>query len=113
MVHRLLAVVEQQVLLANISDVIRLRVLREQMIVRLVLRGTEVLRDGLIPFFTVGKLRIDVEDDAAKIEQAVPNHFANGKPGNGNVELRCHDTGTRDGVKRGHAYYLGKPDARC
>ena len=113
MVDRLLAIVEQQVLLADIGDVVRLRIFGEQVIEGLILRGPQVFRDRLVPFFAVRKLGVDVEDDAAKVEQAVPNDLTNGETSDGNVELRCHGTGTRDGVKWGHAYYLGKANARC
>src|SRR5688500_20241359 len=37
----------------------------------LVLGRSDRLGDGIIPFIAVGELRVDVENDAAEIEQAV------------------------------------------
>ena len=62
MIDRLLALVMHQVLLADVSDVALLRILREQMIEGLVLRGTDRLRNGFIPFIAVGEDRIDIKD---------------------------------------------------
>ena len=69
--------VGDEVLLANVRDVARLRILGEQVIERLVPGRAQVLGDRLIPFLAVGEFRVNVEDDAAEIEQAVANHVAN------------------------------------
>src|SRR3954451_20319147 len=55
MVDRLIAVVGQKVLLADVSDVAALGILGEEMVERLVLRRAHRLRDRLVPFLAVGK----------------------------------------------------------
>ena len=61
MVDRLVAVVGQQVLLADIGDVAALRVFGEEMVEGLVLRRTDRLGNGVVPFLAVGKFGIDIE----------------------------------------------------
>src|SRR6185503_2343412 len=75
-VDRLVAVVGDQILLADVGDVARLGVLGEQMVERLVLGWPHAFRNGLVPFLAVGELRIDVEDHAPKVEQPVANDLA-------------------------------------
>lgn len=65
-VHRLTRIVRNQVLLGYISDVIALIVFGEQMVVRLFLARTAVFGNGLIPFFGIGELRVNVKDDTAE-----------------------------------------------
>src|SRR4030095_1099577 len=81
MVDRLTFFIGNQVLLADIRDIARLRILGEQVIEGLVLVGAHRFGNGLIPFVAVGKLRIDVENHPAKIQQAVAYHFANAVAG--------------------------------
>ena len=68
--------VGQQVLLGDIGDVVRLRVLGEQMIEGLILPRPDLGRDGLPPFLRVVEDRIDVEDDAAERIKAVFYHLS-------------------------------------
>src|SRR5262249_61869278 len=72
---RLAGRIGQQVLLGNISDVFALRVLREQMIERLVLARADLRGDRLVPFLGVIEFWIDIEHDAAKRKQAGANHL--------------------------------------
>ena len=90
----LVAIVRKQVLLTDISDVAALRILGEQMVERLVLGGPQRLGNGLVPLVAVGEDRVDVEDHAAKVEQAMPDDFANGEAGAGHLDLRCHSRRT-------------------
>src|SRR5690606_8723361 len=64
------------VLLADISDVGRILVLGQEVVERLVAGGAQLLGDRLVPFFTVGKDRIDVEHYAAEVEQLVLDDVA-------------------------------------
>ena len=73
--------VAEQVLLADIGDVARFRILGEQVVIGLVLGRTQVLRYRLVPFLAVGEDRIDVEDHAAEIEQPVAYDLANREAG--------------------------------
>ena len=74
--HLLAGIIRQQVLLGDIGDVLGLRVLREQMIERLVLVGPHVLGDRQPPFLGVGELRVDVEDHPPEGVKAVLDHLA-------------------------------------
>ena len=91
------AVVGDQILLADVRDVARLGVFGEQMVERLILAWADRLGDRFIPFFAIGKYRIDVENDAAKFEMAVFDDFAQSEArfGNGWCDvlaalLRCN-----------------------
>src|SRR5207237_2892688 len=53
MVDGFVALVVQQVLLADIGDVSRLGVFGEQVVERLVLRRPKILGNGLIPFLAI------------------------------------------------------------
>src|SRR5262245_14773924 len=75
MAHWLAGRIRQQVLLRYVGDVFGLRVLREQMVERLVLVRTDLGRDRLVPFLGVVEFGIDVEHDAAEREQAVADHL--------------------------------------
>ncbi len=79
MIHRAALAVAHQITLAYISDIARFFILREEVIERLIARRTHVLGDRLIPFFAIGKNGIDIEDHAAKIEQAVADDLADTK----------------------------------
>src|SRR5215470_5268091 len=76
MAHRLARGVGQQVLLGDIRDVFALRVLREQVIERLVLARPHLGRNRLVPFLGVVEFRVDVEHDAAEWKQPVADHLA-------------------------------------
>ncbi|VUX48060.1 conserved hypothetical protein [Candidatus Defluviicoccus seviourii] len=78
---RLLRIIRHQVLLRHVGDVGCFRVLRQQVVERLVLARADVLRDGKPPFLGVGKLWIDVEDHAAEWEKAVADNFADAELG--------------------------------
>jgi hypothetical protein len=66
MAHGLAGRIGQQVLFGNIGDVFGLRVLREQMVERLVLARANLRGDRLVPFLGIVEFRIDVEYDPAK-----------------------------------------------
>ncbi len=83
------------------------------MIEGLVLGRPQPLGDRFIPFLAVGEFRIDVEDDAAKVEQAVPNDLADGEAGERHVDFPGHGARTFERFKRGHASYLGNAKRRC
>ena len=72
-----------QVLLADVGDVAALGILGEQVVERLVLGRAHLLGDRLIPFLAVGEDRVDVEDHAAEIEQAVAHDLADARSGPG------------------------------
>ena len=86
MANRFAAVIGQQILLADISDVAAVGIFRQQMVKRLVPRWLQILWNGLIPFLAVGEDRIDIIDYAAKIKNPVANDIANG-------EARIEDIG--------------------
>src|SRR5690348_9812479 len=112
MVDRLLAVVGDQILLADVSDVGRLRILREQMIERLFLRRAKRLGDRFVPFLAVREDRIDVEDHAAKIENLVANDLADVEASLGDLDRARHNRGrTPERFKRGHALLSRQPKA--
>src|SRR5262245_26862961 len=67
--------VRQQVLLGDVSDVFGLRILREQMVERLILARAYLGRNRLIPFFGVVEFRVDVEHHASKRIEAVAHHL--------------------------------------
>jgi hypothetical protein len=76
MVDRLVAVVGDQVLLADIGDVARFAVLGEQVVEGLVLLRADLFGDRLVPFVAVREDGIDVEDHPAEIEHAVADDVA-------------------------------------
>ena len=76
---RLGAVIEQQVLLADIGNVGGLRILGEQVVKGLVPARPQRLRDRFVPFLRIRELRVDVENDAAEIKDAVADHVADGE----------------------------------
>ena len=71
MADRRVALIRHEIALGNIGHIVGLIVLREEMIVRLVLSRTQILRNGFIPLFCIGEDRIRVEDNAAKFEKPV------------------------------------------
>jgi hypothetical protein len=89
MIDGLVTVIHDQILLADIRDIIAVGIFGEQMIKRLIFRRTDRFRDRFIPFIAVCKDRIDIENDAAKIEMTMSNNIAD------------IETGVRDGGKVG------------
>lgn len=74
MINRAFVFVRNQVLLTDIGDVARLPVFGEQMVERLVFRRPDVFRNGIIPFFAVGKDGIYIKHDPAKRKDAVTHN---------------------------------------
>src|SRR5262245_18537606 len=66
----------QQVLLGDVSDIGVLRILRIQVIERLVLVRPHLRRNGLIPFLGVAEDRVYVEHDAAERIHAMSHDLA-------------------------------------
>ena len=71
--------IRNQVLLADIGDVIVLVAFGEQVVERLVAARADLFRDGLVPVLAVGEDRVDIEDHAAEIENPVTDNIANAK----------------------------------
>src|SRR3546814_16396551 len=81
------------------------------MVERLVPVRTKILGDRLVPFLAIGEDRIDIEDHAAEIEQAVPNNLADSEIGM--RDRRRLDGGGEDGEKglgSGHHPFNVGPD---
>ena len=89
MVDRTAVRVCEQVLLAHICDVGGILILSQQVIKWLVAVRAHLLRDRLVPFFAIGKDRVDIEDYAAKIEQPMPHYVTDS-------ETRFYMTGGGD-----------------
>src|SRR4051794_9259535 len=94
MVDRLVAFIDDQVLLTDVGDVGRLRVLREQVVIWLLLSWPDRLRDRLVPFVAIGEGGVDVENDATEVEDAVTDDFSDGETGPGHVDFLSHGTQT-------------------
>ncbi len=110
MIDRLVAFVQQQILLTDISDIAAFAIFGEQMVERLIAIGLCVVWDRLIPLFAVGKDRINVEDHATKTEPPMTHDITNGEAGMGNdraVANLFHDTGGGVGGHLSHAVYVG------
>ena len=112
MIDRLLALVLDQVLLADVGDVALLGILREQMVEGLVLRRTDRLGDGLIPFIAVREDRVDVEDHPAEIEQAVAHDVADAEAGLGHGRKGGRGVHGRETFNMRHGCNLGSRAAR-
>ena len=80
-IYRTLFLVSDQILLADIGDIARLPVLCEQVIEGLILRGADVFRNGVVPFFAVRKDGVDIEYDAPEWEDFMADNRANAKSG--------------------------------
>src|SRR5579863_4395612 len=76
MTHRFAAGVRQKVLFGNVSDVLGIVVLSEQMIKRLVLVRPHFHGDRLVPLIGIVEYRIDVEHHPAKRIEAVADDLA-------------------------------------
>jgi hypothetical protein len=75
-IHRLARLVGDQVLLGHIGHVVGVVVFGQQVIERLPLSRARTLGDRVVPFFGVGELGVDVEDDTTKGMLLVPDHLA-------------------------------------
>ena len=110
MIDRTADAVTHQILLADIGDISRIVVLGEKMVKRLVACRSDFGRDRLIPFLAIGEDRIDIEDDAAKIEHAVADDISYAEAGRddgrrvgdriGVDRLLVHDVGNLGGLPR-------------
>src|SRR5215813_7220075 len=63
--------VRQQVLLGDVGDILRILVLCEQVIERLIFRGADLLRYRQPPFLCIAKYGVDVENNSAKREESM------------------------------------------
>ena len=77
MIDRLIIVVHQQVLLADIGHVGTFLIFRQQVIEGLVAPRPLFFRNLFEPFFRIGVDRIDIENDAAKIMATMLHHVPN------------------------------------
>src|SRR3954468_8652973 len=68
---RFAGIIGQKVLLGNIGDVFGLRILREQMIKRLILVWPKLLGNRQPPFLGIVEFRIDVENHASERKHPV------------------------------------------
>lgn len=106
MVDRLVAVIRDDILLADICDVARFTIFREQMVEGLVPIGAHVLGNGLIPFLAIGEDRIDVEYHSAKTEEAMLHYVANTETSVGNGGSVTGHAGAKR-TRAVHAMYVG------
>ena len=83
--------IADQVLLADIGNVVAVLALGEQVVERLVAIGPDVFWDRLVPSVAIGEDGVDIEDHAAKIGHPVFHHIANG-------EAAFHAAGDIDGA---------------
>lgn len=83
MVHRAAFAIRHQILLADIGDVGRILVFREQVIEGLIPQGADILGNRFVPFLAIGEDRVDIENHAAKIELLVFHHIADREAGFG------------------------------
>jgi hypothetical protein len=90
MFDRLVAVVDDKVLLADIGDVSGLGILGEQMVKRLVPGRAEVLGNRFVPFLAIGEFGIDVEHHATEVEDPVTHHVADRETRAGHADLVAH-----------------------
>ena len=79
MVHGTMFGIIHQILLADISDIAVLGIFSEQVIKWLIFDRPNGLWYRFIPFVAIGENRINVENNAAEVENAVANHIADGK----------------------------------
>ena len=79
MIDRPAISIDEQVPLAHISDIAFILILSEEVIEWLIARRANILRNGLIPLFGIGKNRVNIEDNPAEIEQAMTDHITNAK----------------------------------
>ena len=100
MIDRAAVMIVQQIALADISDVAGILVFGEQMVEGLVARRSQLFGNGFIPILAVGKLGIDIEYDAAKVEKPVAHDIADAEPRLGKrdiaVHMACHIGETRE-----------------
>lgn len=105
---RLVTVVGQQILLAYIGDVAGFRVFREQMVKWLVPARAYGLGNRFVPFLGIGEDRIDVKNDAAKIENTVAHDVTDRIAGMGNGRSGQFDAAAAaDRIMTRHGRNLG------
>ena len=108
-VDRLIAFVRDQILLADIGDVARIRILGEEVVEGLLLGRPHRFGDRLIPFLAIGELRIDIENDqhaaAAGRSQAAPARHRQGQT--------VTRLGAKDKLAGGPAYVAGLFQEGC
>jgi hypothetical protein len=118
MVDGLLAVINHQILLADIGNVIAVRILGEQMVKWLILRRPDIFGNRFVPFLAVRKDGVDVENYAAKFEMAVTHNVANVEArmrdgrklfGGGTRDVRVHNSQFSGFAARHKRMTLGKP----
>src|SRR5450432_3824239 len=73
MPDRLSGIIRQEILLGNIRDVFGIRVLREQVVERLILVRTHLFRNRQPPFLGVVEFGINVENHPAERKDPVAN----------------------------------------
>lgn len=79
MIDRSAVAVRHQILLADIGNIGRIVIFGEQMVKRLLLGRADRFRDRFIPFFAIGKDGVNIEHNAAEIEQTMAHHIARRK----------------------------------
>jgi len=92
MPDRLAGIVGQEVLLRDIGHVFGFRILRQQVVERLVLVRPDVLGDRKPPFLGVVEFRIDIEDHAPERKNPVANDLSDLKFGGPRF---CHKSSNR------------------
>lgn len=75
-IHGFARLIQHKILFRNISHVIAFFVFGEQMVKRLIPTGPSIFGDGAVPFFAIGKHRINVEDNTAKRMFPVPQDLS-------------------------------------
>ena len=78
MFDRLARIISDQILLGNISHVVALVILGQQMIERLILGRTAVFRNGHVPFLGIRKDRVDIENHTPEWVFAMTDNLAQG-----------------------------------
>ncbi len=83
MVDGTIFTIRQQVLLTHIRDIARFRILGEQMVKGLIPPRPNIFWDRGIPFFAIGKNRINIKHNPSKIKDSVTNDLPHAKAGAG------------------------------
>ncbi len=76
MAYRFTGFIRQKVLFRHIGHIIALVVFGQQVIERLLFRRPRILGDCVIPFFGIGKTRIDIKDHATERVLPMPDHLS-------------------------------------
>lgn len=78
-IDRIATAVGNKVPLTYIGHVARLLILGEEMVEWLIARWAQIFGNRLIPFLTICKDRVDIENDTAKVEEPVADDFTYAK----------------------------------